>query len=630
MTPALWQEWQDHWRRMEAIAISRGWEVTPLDIGPPATETAVAALEAKHGLRMPPQLRELLTQYSGAIRFSWHIPSEMQPGEYARLPYSGGLRDSVWDLAHIDEFAIDNFKGWRKHLAQVDISEEPNSPEMWEHQFPIADLINGDMLTIDVSAPAEPHPVRYFSHELEGMHGRAIAPDFVTFVTEYAKLGCAGGTHDYWFDFIEERNGDRHYLSASSAGARRWSAWLARNPDAIEPDEPPKVVMARTAADHSLLEAAARNSPEDVTAALDAGAHIDCVAEGSWNDEFVTAVTHAIRNDSMPMLNLLVARGASLNTRRTAINEAVVCSRSLATVQWLIAHGARVDGWKNERHWPLHNLVNGRRYARKPRSLAEDDAQIAVLRALLAAGASPDAPWDSGHTMLTWGDDRCAEVLLAHGADPNRWNVHGRAPLHLARSVSRIRLLVAHGADINARAMPSADYPDARGATPLQALLPWPWMFSQTGETRPPELIPCMIELGADPTIRDGRGRNTLWYCTTEDDFKHMQGYGLNADERDAAGNTLLHNFVFLASRIASAPYDEFFRFLVGLGIDINAMNEAGRTILRILARQELATAADAQLAIAGRADKTIKDAAGKRAYDITPKSKKEVRQALR
>src|SRR5262249_9442313 len=104
------------------------------------------------------------------------------------------------------------FSGVAQGVAEVDISEEPNTPEMWEHQFPFADLMNGDMLTIDVSAPEEPHPVRYFSHDLEGLHGRAIAPDFLTFVTEYAKLGCAGGTHDDWFDFVEKRDNDRHYL----------------------------------------------------------------------------------------------------------------------------------------------------------------------------------------------------------------------------------------------------------------------------------------------------------------------------------------------------------------------------------------------------------------------------------
>jgi ankyrin repeat protein len=613
---------------MEALAVKRGWELTALAIAPPASEAAVAALEAKHGLKVPPQLRELLTKYAASVRFGWGIPSEMEPLE--RVPNSGGLRDAVWDLAHIDQYAIDNFLGWRKQLAEVDISEEPNSPEMWEHQFPFADLMNGDMLTIDVAASEGPHPVRYFSHDLEGLHGHAIAPDFLTFVTEYAKLGCAGGTHDDWFDFVEKRDADRRYLSADTAKARHWLAWLAKDPDAVDPDEPPKVVMAETAADHALLEAAKANSLKGVTAALHAGARIDCVAEGNWDNEFVTAVTHAIRNDSIPMLELLVARGATLNTRRTAINEAVCSNRDLAMIEWLIAHGGRVNGWKGERHWPIHNLVNGRRYARKPATPAEDDAQITVLRTLLRAGADPDASWDGGRTMLTWGDLRCAEVLLAHGADPNRRNAFGETALHSARSVARLRMLIAHGGDINALAVPEPHRDGALLATPLQRLLPWPWRFYQDGRPRPPDFIPTLIELGADPAIRDGHGRSTLWYCTTEADFRLMQGYGLDPFERDKAGNTLLHDFAGLVSQVAKPPYVDYFEFLLGLGFDINATNAKGHTILHILGRLELAREEDIQFALDRGADKTLRNTAGKRAYDVTPKSKAEIRRLLR
>lgn len=42
---------------------------------------------------------------------------------------------------------------------------------------PFADFVNGDMLTVEMSAPGEPHPVRYFSHNLEGLHGLTLAPD---------------------------------------------------------------------------------------------------------------------------------------------------------------------------------------------------------------------------------------------------------------------------------------------------------------------------------------------------------------------------------------------------------------------------------------------------------------------
>jgi hypothetical protein len=225
MTPDLWQEWQRNWRWMEQLAFRNGWEVTPLRIDPPASETEVAALEGRHGLEVPPQLRAILTGYSSSVQFGWGMPNRMHTLD--EWPYFGGLRDSVWDIAHIDEYAIDNFRGWRRRLAHRAECEEPNSPEMWEGQFPIAHLNNGDMLTIDASSPGGPQPVRYFSHDLEGLHGRAIAPDFVTFVTEYTMLGCAGMTHDDWFQFVEKLDDNRHYVRAGSNGGRAWRAWLA-------------------------------------------------------------------------------------------------------------------------------------------------------------------------------------------------------------------------------------------------------------------------------------------------------------------------------------------------------------------------------------------------------------------
>lgn len=225
----LWQGWIEAWRDMEAHALRRGWKVVPLEIAPPASEQRVADLEAAHSLAMPAQLRDLLTGWSSAIRFGWRIPSHLRPaGDFSSLT-SGGLRDTIWDLAHIDRYAIANFRNWQRHYADHSgPSEEPNSPDMWEHQFPFADLINGDMLTIDVRSTTT-QPVRYFSHELEGLHGAAIAPDFHAFVTEYSALGCAGATHDDWFAFCPTRPDGHRYLAAQTPAGRAWIAFVARD-----------------------------------------------------------------------------------------------------------------------------------------------------------------------------------------------------------------------------------------------------------------------------------------------------------------------------------------------------------------------------------------------------------------
>jgi hypothetical protein len=359
----LWKEWQAKWRWMEAIARKREWDVTPLEIASPATESEVETVERRHGMAVPNQLRAALTTLSGAVTFGWHVPSHLHSMERNEMPTMSFNRDAVWSLEHIDQMAMPIFLEWKESLASRDLSEAPNRPEMWENQFAFYNLINGDWLTIDTSDP-DPvkQPVRYFSHELGTLHGLALAPDFFTFIDQMSRLGLAGTEWASWMRFSNGQEEDTFYLNADSAGSKAWIAWLERDPNTIEPDEPPPAVLVISLADRALLDAARANSLAGVNAALLAGATPDCVPadewlmESAWNEEFSTAITYATRHNNIGMIERLLEGGATLNTRLLPLNTAVKES-SLATVRWLIANGARVNGWKQQRYWPLHDLV---------------------------------------------------------------------------------------------------------------------------------------------------------------------------------------------------------------------------------------------------------------------------------
>ncbi len=90
-------------------------------------------------------------------------------------------------------------------------------------------------------------------------------------------------------------------------------------------------------------------------------------------------------------------------------------------------------------------------------------------------------------------------------------------------------------------------------------------------------------------------------------------------------GGTLLHNY---ATSMRAAVQDEvaFYKFLLDLGLDINALDNNGQTLLHRMAPGELTQAADIQLALTSGADATIKDKTDKRAYDLVPLSHEEVR----
>ncbi|MDP9900209.1 ankyrin repeat domain-containing protein [Variovorax ginsengisoli] len=688
---ARWTQWQSRWRWMQGIARQRGWEVTPLHTAPAATESQVAAVEQRHRMAIPAQLRSVLTQLSAEVAFGWHVPSHLRSMEKDEMPNMSFNRDAVWSLAHIDDMAMPIFLEWKKDLAGKDLSEAPNRPDMWEHQFAFYNLVNGDWLTIDATQPdPAKQPVRYFSHELEMLHGLALAPDFFTFITQMSQLGLAGTEWASWMRFGNGVKGDTFYLDAGSDGAKGWIAWLERDPKNVGPDEPPLAVVERTGADRALLSAARANSLTGVDAALRAGATPDCVPSSDWlldetasEQEFFTAITYATRHDNTAMIERLLQAGATLNTRLLPLNAAVKES-ALGTVRWLVANGARVNGWKHQRYWPLHDLVVTRaeiasmtreqyrqrllkrysfgdlsrldtlidqakdeqtrqRYRDAKRALEayakeppkELDKQLkahisqadylSMLEALLSAGADPDAPWDNGVTMLGWGGSATARVLLAHGANPNVRDAHGRMPLHSANTGDKVRVLVAGGAEVNARALPPNGEQGTK-YTPLQAAL---LSRSLSGDSA----ILALLELGADATLADGNGRSTLAYCSQEDVFRLIMAKGLDPVALEPGRQTLLHNLTryhWLPRR--SFPQEvAFLDFLLGLGIDINARDDQGRTMLHYAAERESddESVPNYDIVLVRGADKNIQDNEGKRPVDLLAGSLRKVRTLL-
>lgn len=626
LAPHIWQPWFDSWRWMETLATARAWNVVPLHIKPPATEAEIRKVEADHGVPFPTQLRDVLTTFSSSVTFGWYIPKTDQPGGDLAAFYGGGIRDFVWDLAHIDEYAISNFLGWKEHYfskpdAEEQEYEEPNPKEMWEHQFPIAALANGDMLTIDCNLQGE--PVRYFSHEIEGLHGRIIAPDFVSFVTEYAKLGCLGGEQIGWLSICDDSVPDATYggaarcdLRANTAMAKRWLAWLKRDPSKRAKNEAPRGVFAKSAADLALHTAAQENDLKGVTKAIKAGANVNCVLD-DWHFENMTALCHAASKDNCAMMTLLAEHGAEVNTKKLPLTLALEAA-SVETVRWLIERGSRVDGWEDDRHWPLHTLI----VYRKDEAPGGDEAFFAMLTLLLEHGADPNAPWDNGITMLMQCGPKTAACLLAHGADPTRANVHGYNALHWADSTEMIALLVTHGVPINAYSTPR----DAKEDPPCTALH-YAVRFASTDDPSYLERIEKLIALGADCSLKDGQGRTALQQCQDIDVAKLLQAQGESLTDLSDEGWTVLQVLAdFHSCRLKHR--EEFVRYATENGVNVNATDKDGKTVLHWAAKN--GETEDVALLLAVGADKTLKDASGKRPLHYVKSSQKQSKSLLK
>ncbi|MAM08875.1 MAG: hypothetical protein CML23_00125 [Rhizobiaceae bacterium] len=259
--------------------------------------------------------------------------------------------------------------------------------------------------------------------------------------------------------------------------------------------------------------------------------------------------------------------------------------------------------------------------------ISEDD-YLKMLEQLLDAGAEPDAPSDDSITMLSWGDMATARMLLAHGADPNICDDHGAYPLHRARTGEKIRLLVAAGAKINARKKASADDgPENIRSTPLQSAI----SLSKPGDDSP---INALLELGADAALPDSQGYSTLAYCHSEDVFRLIMNEGLDPLALQPGSRTLVHTLTYRhwLPRAELPAEVAFLDFLLGFGIDINARDERGRTMLHYAVENESYedSVPNYEIVLARGADKNIRDDDGKRPFDLVAKSLKKVRAVLR
>jgi ankyrin repeat protein/truncated hemoglobin YjbI len=139
------------------------------------------------------------------------------------------------------------------------------------------------------------------------------------------------------------------------------------------------------------------NELHRVTVLLDYGANLD--DRGRFG---LTALHYAVRSGKLPLINLLLKRGA------------------------------RIDALDEEGLTPLLHLA-------KTRSKADP---IPVMELLLASGANIDAGDETGNTLLMYfaklGNAAAVKCLLAHGADRNARNKSGKTAAEIGRAHAAI------------------------------------------------------------------------------------------------------------------------------------------------------------------------------------------------
>ena len=197
------------------------------------------------------------------------------------------------------------------------------------------------------------------------------------------------------------------------------------------------------------------------------------------------------------------------------------------------------------------------------------------------------------HAAIWHRQREVTELLLAHGADPNRKSGENRTALHVAFECSGpdyYHLLVDHGAEVDACVAAGLGLRDrldalleedpARADEISTGLAPLHWAaYGDQGES-----VTRLLVRGADV---EGRRRETgcaPLHCAAQANHTTaahaLLGGGADPDARDAGGGTPLHH-------AAAMPFTDdgtdVARVLLAAGADVNARNRRGLTPLGLL-----------------------------------------------
>ena len=199
------------------------------------------------------------------------------------------------------------------------------------------------------------------------------------------------------------------------------------------------------------------------------------------------ALHYAASKGLVDIMSLILDTGVNVNCRRsegdickgvTPLHEAVG-EQHLDAVRFLIKKGANVSEQDDNGLSSIH--------------IACREKNVDLVQELFAAGAKVNVKDNRGASPLQVSilrnSNNCALFLLRHGADVQVTDKEGQSPLHYAsewETMDLVEALVAQGANVNLQ--------DNEGDTPLHVTLS-------------EEVFEFLVKQGADPTLRNKRGR---------------------------------------------------------------------------------------------------------------------------
>jgi uncharacterized protein len=306
----------------------------------------------------------------------------------------------------------------------------------------------------------------------------------------------------------------------------------------------------------ALMWAAAEGHAETIQVLLEAGAQINARSNAGW-----TALLFAAREGQIPAVKTLLAGGAN-------VDDTLLARPGRGRGAGAAAAGAAAGAGARPPTRGTSALV-----------LAVGSAHFELAGAFLDAGADPNAAaqgWTALH-HLTW--------IRKPGTGSNDPAPYGSGSMD---SLTLVRKLKAHGADVNARVTRRPNV----GVTALNFVGATPFfMAARGGDT---ELMRLLVELGADPVLPNEDGTTPLMAAAGVGTHSPGEDAGSPPEALEAAklalelgndpnvvdknGNTAMHGAAF-------KQLPEVVKLLAANGADVsvwNRKNVSGWTPLRI------------------------------------------------
>lgn len=207
--------WVSRWERAReaALRINKGAGKESdgrVAVGPPASETELAAVESATGNPIPRTLRRLFG-LARSVTAWWHLDEIDPPQPFGDL-FSG---ECDWSLDLVAG-RLEDYRGW---VAEVFPDPNDRYDRVWHDKYPLLDVPNGDVVALDAD-----ERVVYLSHDDGEGHGLILGQNVFEFLDEWTVLGCPGPEDWQWLPFV--RGEPAGGLDADGVNGRAWRSWF--------------------------------------------------------------------------------------------------------------------------------------------------------------------------------------------------------------------------------------------------------------------------------------------------------------------------------------------------------------------------------------------------------------------